>query len=72
MSRQALYNWKSDLMGKGESITMPKEKGDSLFEDRKTLLSEVEGLKKKIRRLKMEVDVWEKAAEIIKKTRASP
>lgn len=65
VTRQALYNWKNDLLGKGESMTMPKDK--PLSGDRDTLLGQIEGLKHQIRRLKMETDVWKKAAEIIKK-----
>ena len=67
VTREALYNWKNDLLGKGESITMHKGKGPSLSDDRDNLLAEVETLKQQIRRLKMEKDIYEKAAEIIKK-----
>ena len=73
VTRETLYNWKNDLLGKGESSIMPKGKNQdqSLSDDRDTLLAEVETLKRQIRRLKMEKDIYEKAAEIIKKTRAS-
>ena len=67
VTREALYNWKSNLLGKGESITMRKGKDQTLSDNRDALLAEVETLKQQIRRLKMEKDIYEKAAEIIKK-----
>jgi transposase InsO family protein/transposase-like protein len=67
VTREALYNWKDALLGKGDSITMPKEKDEPLPDDRDTLLSEIETLKRQIRRLKMEKDIWEGTAEIVKK-----
>jgi len=40
---------------------------EHLIDDRDALLKEIETMKQQIRRLKMEIDIWEKAAEIIKK-----
>jgi putative transposase len=63
---EALYNWKNDLLGKEDSIKMPKEDAP-LPDDRDILLSEIETLKRDIRRLKLEKDILEKTAEIVKK-----
>jgi putative transposase len=66
VTREALYNWKNDLLGKEDSIAMPKEDAP-LPDDRDILLSEIETLKRDIRRLKLEKDILEKTAEIVKK-----
>ncbi len=67
---EALYNWKNDLLGKEDSIAMPKE-DEPLPDDRDILLSQIETLKRDIIRLKLEQDILEKTAEIVKKPRAS-
>ena len=67
VTRAALYNWKNDLLGKGESITLVRKKDKALPDDKEALSAEVESLKHQIRRLKLEKDILEGAAQIIKK-----
>jgi putative transposase len=67
VTREALYLWKNDLLGKGDSLTLAKEKDQHLPDDRDALLSEIELLKRQIKRLKLEKDIWEGTAEIVKK-----
>lgn len=70
-SRISLYKWKKQLLGEEKSKTMSKYRKTTLPDDRDSLLVEVESLKKQIYRQQMELDILNKAAEIIKKTRAS-
>jgi transposase-like protein len=65
--RTALYNWKNDLLGEGESITLTRKKDKALPDDKEALLTEIESLKHQIKRLKLEKDILEGAAQIIKK-----
>ncbi|NLG89795.1 MAG: IS3 family transposase [Clostridiaceae bacterium] len=79
-TRESLYNWKSQLL-KGERIySMNKNKSDKLKGNlsidvdvselravKDDLLSQVDELQKEVYRLKIERDIYEKAAEIIKK-----
>lgn len=51
-------------MDKGKNKSQPPD-------DRDTLLSEIEALKRQIKRLKLEKDILERTVEIIKKIRAS-
>jgi putative transposase len=67
ITRAALYNWKNSLLGKEACITMPKLEDRSLPDDKEALLSEVDQLKRQIRRLKLEKDILEGAVELIKK-----
>jgi putative transposase len=67
ITRAALYNWKDNLLGKGASIKMPKSEDRSLPDDKEALLSEIDRLKRQIRRLKLEKDILEGAVELIKK-----
>ena len=67
ISRETLYNWKNELIPGGVDLGMADKPDNHLVDDRDTLLKEIEVLKQQIRRLKLEKDVWEKAAEIIKK-----
>ena len=66
-SRYSLYKWKKDLLGEDESKTMNKSGKPTLPDDRDALLAEVESLKKQLYRQQMELDILNKAAEIIKK-----
>lgn len=66
VTRAALYKWKDDLLGKGASALV-REKDQPLPDDRDTLLSEVESLKRQIHRLKLEKDILEGTVEIVKK-----
>ena len=67
VTRAALYKWKNGLLGKGESITLARKKDKALPDDKEALLGEIESLKHQIRRLKLEKDILEGAAQIIKK-----
>jgi transposase InsO family protein/transposase-like protein len=67
ITRAALYNWKNSLLGKGVCITMPKSEDRSLPDNKEALLSEIDQLKRQIRRLKLEKDILEGAVELIKK-----
>jgi len=66
-SRYSLYKWKKELLGKDDLKTMDESSKPQLPDDRDALLAEVESLKKKIYRKQMELDILNKAAEIIKK-----
>jgi len=67
IKRETLYNWKSNLLGKGDIIKMPIKRDKALPDDRDSLLSEVELLKRQIRRLELEKDILEGTIEIVKK-----
>ena len=77
VSRYSVYNWAWDLLGKGNISPMPKKKHDtnaaapedvaSLKQEVEQLHDEAEELQRQIYRLRLEKDVLEKAAEIIKK-----
>jgi transposase InsO family protein/transposase-like protein len=67
ITRAALYNWKNSLLGKEARITMPKSEDRSLPDDKEALLSEIDRLKRQIRKLKLEKDILEGAVELIKK-----
>lgn len=67
VSRESLYKWKNDLLGKEDSITMSKAEDKPLPDDKDALLSEIESLKRQIKGLKLEKAVLEGTAEIIKK-----
>ena len=67
VSRAILYKWKNDLLGKEGNKTLSKKKDRPLPDDKNTLLSEIESLKKQIYRLQLEKDVLEATVEIVKK-----
>lgn len=67
VSRYSLYKWKNKLLGKEDGKAMNKSDKPPLPDDRDALLTEVESLKKEIFRKQMELDILNKAAEIIKK-----
>src|SRR5690606_3251658 len=67
ISRETLYNWKNELIPGGVDLTMADRPAEHLIDDRDALLKEIETMKQEIRSLKMEIDIWEKAAESIKK-----
>ena len=81
VSRYSIYNWAWDLLGKGNVSPMPKKKQDtkpvtsdeveSLKKEIEQLHGEAEELQRQVYRLRLEKDVLEKVAEIIKKMRAS-
>ncbi|NCU26715.1 IS3 family transposase [Candidatus Nomurabacteria bacterium] len=67
VSRISLYKWKKELLGEEKTRTMDGTGKPPLPDDRDALLAEVESLKKEIYRKQMELDILNKAAEIIKK-----
>lgn len=77
VSRYSVYNWAWDLLGKGNASPMPKKKQgtmpvtseevESLKTEVEQLRGEAEELQRQVYRLRLEKDVLEKAAEIIKK-----
>ena len=67
VSRCSLYKWKNKLLGQETIITMNRSNQTKLSDDRDDLLSEVEALKTEIHKKQMEIDILNKAAEIIKK-----
>ena len=77
VSRYSVYNWAWDLLGKGNVSPMPKKKHitapanmeevASLKKEIEQLHTEAEDLERQVYRLRLEKDVLEKAAEIIKK-----
>ena len=69
---ETLYNWKNELIPGGVDLTMADQPEEHLIDDRDALLKEIETMKQQIRRLKMEIDIWEKAAEIIKDPGVAP
>jgi putative transposase len=71
VSRISLYKWKKELLGEDDATTMNRSGKLPLPEDKDVLLVEVESLKKELYRKQMELDILTKAAEIIKKARAS-
>jgi putative transposase len=66
VTRTALYNWKNDLLGKGNR-ELGRKKDKPLPDDKDALLSEIESLKREIYRLKIEKAILEGTAEILKK-----
>ncbi|TYC86195.1 IS3 family transposase [Acetobacterium wieringae] len=67
VSRGSLYKLKKQLLGDESIITMKKLNQTKTSDDRNELLSEVEALKKELYKKQMEIDILNKAAEIIKK-----
>ena len=67
VSRYSLYKWKKKLLSQEDAKTMDGSDKPPLSNDRDALWAEVESLKKEILRKQMELDILNKAAEIIKK-----
>jgi transposase-like protein len=67
VTRATLYAWKNDLLGTENTMARAEKKNLDLPHDKNQLLSEIETLKEQIRRLKIEKDILEAAAELIKK-----
>lgn len=66
-SRYSLYKWKKELLDEEKAKTMDGSSKPSLPNDRDALTTEIESLKKEIYRQQMELDILNKAAEVIKK-----
>jgi putative transposase len=77
VSRYSVYNWAWDLLGKGNVSPMPQKKHSatstnteevaSLKKEIEQLHKEAEDLERQVYRLRLEKDILEKAAKIIKK-----
>ena len=65
--RGILYKWQNELLGKGDEAEMADQNTEQPSKSNEELLSEIELLKKEIKRLKLHNDVLEATAEIIKK-----
>lgn len=72
VSRAALYNWKQRILGRDKVVPM-KKKANPVEQSREkeSLEAEIADLQQQIRRLQMERDALEKAAELLKKQAAS-
>lgn len=66
-SRQSLYKWRKQLLGEEKTKAMTKLNNRILPNDKDTLISEIELLKKQIYKQQIELDILNKAAENIKK-----
>ncbi|NLB82684.1 MAG: IS3 family transposase [Synergistaceae bacterium] len=67
VSRPVLYQWKNNLLGREDQTAMKDFGDETILKTKEELLEEIEGLNKQIKRLKLERDVLEVTAEIIKK-----
>ena len=74
VTRAALYKWKNGLLGKEPPLNGSRRKESRLSDDKDALLAKVESLKeqvetleKQVHRLRLERDVLEVTAEILKK-----
>ncbi len=66
-SRASLYKWKRRLLDEKDVRRMDRFRKLTLPDDRDTLLADLESLKQQIYRQQMELDILNKAAEIVKK-----
>ena len=67
VTRATLYKWKNILLCKEVKLVMPDTESNLSSENKENLLSEISSMKKQIKKLKLELDVWEGTVEIIKK-----
>lgn len=77
VSRVALYRWKNELLGKERPVTKQERRKSIDSDDKDVLLAKVESLKEQVKtlekqvyRLRLEKDVLEVTAELLKKARA--
>ena len=66
-SRTSLYKWKKGLLSEEESSGMKRPDISSLPDDKETLQAMLSDLKEQVYRQQMELDILNKAAEILKK-----
>lgn len=66
-TRSSLYRWKTNLLGKENSMPRQNKQKQDLSDDKNQLLSEINDLKNEVRKLKIEKDILEAAVELIKK-----
>src|SRR5688572_108922 len=67
VSRECLYNWKKQLLDEKDVDSVVRSKKPGLPDDKDELQAELESLQKQVHKLKLEIDILTKAAEIIKK-----
>lgn len=74
VSRVALYRWKNELLGKERPVTKQEHRKPIDSDDKDVLLAKVESLKEQVKalekqvyRLRLEKDVLEVTAELLKK-----
>lgn len=68
VARETLYNWHHQLLGHAPLKRMTKKRDEApLDQQREALLKELANLEVRVRRLRMEHDILEKASELIKK-----
>lgn len=67
VSRETLYNWKNQLLGREAPASMKRQSQAPADPDKAQLEHELETLKGELRRLQLEHDLLKKANEIIKK-----
>ena len=67
VSRETLYNWKNQLLGREAPASMKRQSKPPADPDKAQLEHQLEALKGELRRLQLEHDLLKKANEIIKK-----
>lgn len=67
VSRTTLYNWSTQLLGQTPPISMSTNKSWSPVAERDALSKEVEQLEARVRKLRLEHDILNKANELLKK-----
>ena len=66
-NRTSLYKWKKELLGEENTRSMKRPDKTSLPDDKDALEAELSSLKEQIYRQQMELDILNKAAELLKK-----
>lgn len=67
VSRQTLYNWKDQRLGREAPASMTRHRDLPQTADREELQRELEALRREVQRLQLEHDLLEKANELLKK-----
>lgn len=67
VSRETLYNWKNQLLGREAPASMKRQSKPPADPDKAQVEQQLEALKGELRRLQLEHDLLKKANEIIKK-----
>jgi putative transposase len=67
VSRATLYNWSIQLLGETPPMPMSTKKSPSSGEERDALSREVEQLERRVKKLRLEHDILNKANELLKK-----
>ena len=67
ISRCSLYKWKKELLGEEDGEAMEGSRKRKLPKDRGRLLAEIDSLDKQIYQKQLELDIFNKAVELVKK-----